>query len=195
MTATPDTGWLDRSFLDEAARIDRYGYINLPVDYGGCSYPGCTCGSASGPYPWTYTVGFHRIGQPELVMMGLPVIHVNCVSAAVYEAALFDDPMTIGPNARHRIHHKLTIALMPVPNKWLERDRTRMAAWFNHFGDDARPQVLQAVWADAAGRMPWEHDVPSPEFRQQPVLLEDPISFPTPPRNRPVGRTAKRRRR
>jgi hypothetical protein len=85
---------------------------------------------------------------------------------------------------------------MPVPDRWLERDPSRIAQWFSHFGYQRAPRLLQAVWADPSGMMPWEYDIRPAAFNQQPVLVEDPIRFPTPPRNnRQVGRTAKRRRR
>ena len=104
--------------------------------------------------------------------------------------------MEVGPHVRHHIHDDLTIALMPVPDKWLQRDPSRMAAWFGHFGDVQSPSVLQAVWADSDGMMPWEHTIRPACFSQQPVLLEDPIRFPSPPRdNRQLGRMPKRRKR
>ena len=70
------------------------------------------------------------------------------------------------------------VAIVDVPDRWVLADRSRMAAWFEHYGTDDLPVIQQVLWPDRFGYFP--NDVGSqPGFRKrQPLLRDHPLTYP-----------------
>jgi hypothetical protein len=186
-SARPDP--FDELRANTVARIEQYGYTMTVVGTGDCEVPGCTCGPA--PYPYAYSLGLVEHDQPELVMFGVPLSHVNTLARPVYEAIVAGRPLAAGREHRHELTSGAIISLVPVPDLWLRRDPGRVGGWLDVYASTHRrlPAFTQICWADAAGSMPWEPACDTAVAAIQPVLADDPLRYPRPPRN-----TARHRR-
>ena len=176
------------------ARIDglvsEYGYCVLPIGYGHCSEPGCTEGPS--PHPWTYTVGLVTLGQPELVIMGLDPWSNHEIIGSIVERRLAGDHLDVGHDLFVDVPPVRPVRLADVPEAWITHDPDRMAAWFgwNRRRHGTVPTVQQVLWADSCWRFPGHRD--HDRTVVQPVLADDPVSFPN-PANRESRRAARRR--
>jgi hypothetical protein len=187
MTAEPTPEFLDQLRADTIDRIERYGYTATVVGTGECSVPGCTCSPE--PYPYAYSLGLCEHGHPELVVFGLPLTHVNTVMKPVFEAVRDGSPLAIGREHRHDLGGGPVVSLLPVPDLWVQRDPGRIGGWFDVYRS-APPPFVQICWADRHGAMPWQPDCDREVSALQPILADDPLRYPRPPRN-----TARHRRR
>lgn len=183
MSARPIPEPLDDTVADLVAKIDEYGYAMVVVGTGECSEPGCTCGPS--PHPYAYSLGLVDIDHPELVTFGVPVGHVNVLMRPVFDAAERGRPLAIGRAHRHRIDGGPTISLVPVPELWLRRDPGRVGCWFGVYGGSPGPlpPFVQICWSDVTGAMPWEPGCDPGVAARQPILADDPLRIPRPPRN------------
>ena len=154
--------------------IARYGFVVQHIGYGPCSVPGCRCSTASAK-PWSYTAGLTSLGQPELVMLGPSVDVAHHLVHAVV-AARSDGEFGLGVGELDLCC--TDVRIVEVPNRWVLADRSRMSAWFKHYGTDRLPVIQQVLWPDRFGNFP--NDPGSqPGFRKrQPLLFDHPLSYP-----------------
>jgi hypothetical protein len=115
---------------------------------------------------FTYSVGlFHTLGQPEIVLMGLPIdvaqSLINDMGEAIrggrrFEAGKQYDDIAAG----------FPLAFVGVGEQHY-REYLGYARWFYHGSDFP---VLQCVWPDKAGRFPWEPEYDGRYLDVQPLL-------------------------
>jgi hypothetical protein len=189
MTAehTPDI--FDRLRRETMARIERHGYTAMVVGTGECSVPGCDCRPE--PYPYAYSLGFWAHGHAELVTFGLPLRAVNAVMDPILAALRAGRPLAIGQQHRHQLDGGPVVSLVAVPDLWVRRDPGRIGAWIDLYGPPL-PSFVQICWADRDGRLPWEHGCDPATAAAQPLLADDPLRYPKPPRHQ--GRHRRPRR-
>jgi hypothetical protein len=182
----------DRSLLDLSHAVMHHGFAVMPVGYGGCSVPGC-CSPAS-EIPWTYTIGRVDRDAPELVVLGLDPETAHFLTHLVDDLERAGTPLL--PGQTHALDDAL-IRLDEVPDQWLATDPHRMAAWMAYYGwrdQVVAPRVCQIVWSDEQGRFPDDEDCHA-DTAWQPLLAEDPVTYPRSGANRLERRRARRRRR
>jgi hypothetical protein len=139
--------------------IDRFGWAVL---HGG--------GNPGDPR-YSSTVGLTALGHPEVIVVGLPFEagekYLNLVGEAVRAGARF------APGAATTA---LTDARSPVVFLQVEDDpRTTVAEQF--YGSI---EVLQLVWPDSTGKLPWEEGHRNPPSAQ-PLLGTPPEAPSSPP--------------
>ena len=142
--------------------IDRFGWAVL---HGG--------GNPGDPR-YSSTVGLTALGHPEVIVMGLPFEagekYLNLVGEAVRAGARF------APGAATTA---LTDASSPVVFLEVHDDpRTTVAEQF--YGSI---EVLQLVWPDSTGKLPWEEGHRNPPAAQP--LLGTPPDAPSPVADEP----------
>ncbi len=191
MTPEPQPDIFEQLRRDTIGRIDQHGYTAIVVGTGDCAVPGCTCGPS--PCPYAYSLGFCEHGHPEIVTFGLTLSAVNAVMNPVFEAVRAGTPLAVGRQHRHEPYgrREKAISLVPVPDLWLRRDPGRIGAWIEIFGSPL-PEMVQVCWSDRRGRLPWESGCDPTVIAAQPLLADDPLRYPTPPRNRARHRTSPR---
>ena len=128
--------------------IDRFGWAVL---HGG---------GEPGDPRYSHTVGLTALGHPEVIVMGLPFEagekYLNLVGEAVRAGARFAPGVTTTA---------LTDASSPVVFLQVDDDpRTSVAAQLYD-----RVEVLQLVWPDSTGKLPWEEGHRNPPG-SQPLL-------------------------
>jgi hypothetical protein len=129
--------------------IDRFGWAVL---HGG--------GSSTEDPRFSHTAGLTAFGHPEVIVVGLPFEagekYLNLVGEAVRAGARF------GPGAETRA---LTDADSPVVFLGVA-DTSRLALVEQLYGP---VDVLQLVWPDSTGKLPWEEGHRNPP-QAQPLL-------------------------
>ncbi len=175
---TPDV--FEQVLLDTIGRIERFGYTAAVIGTGECSVPGCNCSAE--PYPYSYSLGFCDFDHPEVVSFGLTLQNVNELMNPVFEAVRAGAPLEVGQEHRHHLPCGAVISLVPVPDLWVRRDPGRIGGWLQLFGP-ALPEFVQICWADRDGNLPWEPDCDPAVAAAQPLLADDPLRYPKPPRN------------
>jgi hypothetical protein len=144
MTTTPSFTRFDRIFLEKSAEIERSGFAHINV------------AEPNGVYSYSYTLGFHRLGHPELIIAGMCQHHLSEAARFVFDAATGGSSLPIG-----RDHPILfdggSFVLDPIPDVWLTTAPNLVLMWWDHFGRTEVPALVQLVMADDAGRMPWEN--------------------------------------
>lgn len=181
MTAERLPDIFDRLRQDAIERIERHGYTAVVVGTGECAVPGCTCRPE--PHPYAYSLGFCTHDHPELVVFGLTLPAVNTVMDPVLAALRSGAPLAVGQQHRHQLLRGPVISLVPVPELWLRRDPGRIGAWLDLYGPPL-PSFVQICWADRNGHLPWDVNCDPAVAAAQPVLTDDPIRYPRPPRTR-----------
>jgi hypothetical protein len=177
---SPDD-WRDEWVDDMRSKVDEHGYGVVVVGTGECSFPGCTCEPEQ--YPYAYSIGMVEHGLPELVTFGVPLSHVNALMRPVFEAGHHGE-LEMGREARHRFGTGAPVALVPVPRLWVQRDPGRIGGWIDLYsGSRPIPDFVQVCWADRDDRMPWDTGSDPAAAALQPVLADDPLRYPRPPRN------------
>jgi hypothetical protein len=117
-------------------------------------------GPASGEPRLSYTVGLTTLGHPEVVTVGLPF------EAAEKFLNLVGESIRAGNRWEHgTTTHQFTDADSPVVFLRAE-DTGRLSAVAQLYG---RADVLQLVWPDSTGKLPWEEGHRNPP-RAQPLL-------------------------
>ncbi len=160
------------------------------VGFGCCSEPGCS--EARAPFPWSYTTGLVARGQPELVMMGGDVRTNHIVIGEIVDRRSTGHHLDVGADVFIDLHPVRPFRLVDAPDVWITHDPSRMARWFewNDRRHGALPRIQQVLRPDACWRFPGHPD--HRDAALQPVLADDPISFP-PPGSREQRRAARRR--
>jgi hypothetical protein len=141
-------GWTPEELLQEhLAAIERHGWSHQMVE-----------GDVTGP-PFAYTIGLTRQGgHPEVVVSGLP----SAVSCGVLHAVV--DRVVAG----ERLAAGAEVDVAGAPFRVLRvRRPQRLVVAQEVYGTPGHAGLvpgLQVVWADDAGRWPWE--VPWREARR-----------------------------
>jgi hypothetical protein len=174
-------------------KVRRHGFAVIAVGGGQCAVPGCPCADEIDE-PFAYTVGLSTKGLPELVITGL---EANLAGALLGQAARLMQLQ--GPPDDRATDQLGGIPVMyrDVPIQWLAHDPSRLAVWWDHASNEGRrdvvpPDLVQVVWGDAAGRFPGDPDCDPFLVEDQPVLADDPFSYPR-AASRAVRRDAARR--
>ena len=184
--------WAARERADLIERIDRHGYTAIVVGTGACSVPGCDCRPE--PYPYAYSLGFCEDDHAELVVFGLPLDAVGVVMDPIHAAVRRGRPVAVGDEHRHDLGNGPIVSLVPVPELWARRDPGRIGGWVDLFGPPL-PAMVQVCWADRHGCLPWESGCDPDVAARQPILADDPLRYPRPPRDRSRHRRRSGRRR
>lgn len=139
-------------------------------------------------YPeYAYSVGLPTLGQPEVLVLGLPAdvaqALINRVADLVDEGRRFADGDTV-----HDIADGFPVVFRAVP----AAQAAAHCKWIAWYHEGAPVEVLQLVYPDRAGRWPWEAGIDDAFAWQQPVLATAPVpawaADPAPP-----ARKARRR--
>lgn len=176
--ATPSfDAFASQYLLRLSADIVRHGFAFVPVGFGTCSAPGCECGTDDDS--WAYTVGLAEQGLPEIVVIGpAPAIGAELV-ARLLARHRQGDTVTVG---RPLVLDGVLVKLVEVPQAWLAHDLDRMAMWLGHYGPGRSnlrmPPIAQLVFADGDGHFPGEADCDPLVASCQPLLVDDPYSYP-----------------
>jgi len=167
---------IDRLRADTRALIDRFGFTKLMIGTGECSVPGCDCVAES--YPYAYTLGMCEHDSPEFVTFGVPSTHVASIVDPICNAVIDGVALPLGRECRIDLGGDgPLVSLVPVPDRWFEHDPDRIGSWHCLFRTRT-PSFVQICWGDEDDRMPWEPACNPAVVAVQPVLADDPISFP-----------------
>jgi hypothetical protein len=173
--------------LDIAAHIHRSGFMLIMVGSGACSVPGCDCEPSD--EQWSYSIGLVEQGLPELVITGLASAHALYAANFVYSEIQRGGPIVDGEVTWF---DGVPLRLDQVGDDWLDTDPGRMGQWIDHYAigrsELTLPAVRQIVWGDDAGRFPDDRGCDPLVRRFQPLLADDPYSFPSLPRGRAAGK-------
>ena len=160
--------------LAASIRRDRYTVV---TNGGVCGKPGCPCARSGGfgDEVWSFTIGRHEIGKPELVITGdLDAEEILWIMSRVTHEIDHHELLARARRGELLEFAPLRFRLDPVPPEWLDADPTRMQDWFEIYSAPGTrrdpPRLLQVVWSDANGAFPDEPGC-DPEVRQVQVLL------------------------
>ena len=173
------TDGFGQRMIDIAANIHRSGFMLIMVGSGKCSVPGRACEPSD--ECWSYSIGMVERGMPEVVVTGLADVHALYVANFVFDEFRAGRGMEVG---EVRWLGSAPLRLDDIDDAWLATDRDRMAQWFDHYGPGRSavqlPPVRQIVWGDAEGHFPDDPSCDPTVVARQPVLADDPLTFPTP---------------
>ena len=110
--------------------------------------------------PFSYTIGLHECGLPELLITGVEPPRGQLVLDAVAEYCVGAEAPAPGDVIELPDRRLLEVVEVAQPD-------AHMGLAVSIFGDGLR--ALQLVWADDAGRWPWSADF-NPGGRRHPVL-------------------------
>lgn len=110
--------------------------------------------------PYSYTIGLHQWGLPELVVTGEQPSRTAELLNNVARDAICGVPLT--PGTQFRVKSGLLIEVVDV-----DHPEAHLNYAFGVQGPGVR--ALQLVWADSHGRWPWSASF-RPGKRRQPVL-------------------------
>jgi len=168
-----------QQMLNIATNIHRCGFMLVMVGSGDCSVPGCECEPSD--ERWSYSIGMVERGMPEVVITGLADVHALYVANFVFDEFRAGRGMEVG---EVRWMGSAPLRLDDVDDEWLATDTNRMAHWLNHYcvgrTEIQMPPVRQIVWGDSDGYFPDDSRCDPTIAAWQPVLADDPVSFPTP---------------
>jgi hypothetical protein len=175
-----------------SASIRRDGFTVVTVG-GVCGKPGCPCANRDGfgDEVWSFTIGRHQIGQPELVITGdLDAEEITWIMSRVVHEIDHHSLLVRAEQGELLEFAPLRFRLDPVPPEWLDTDPARMQDWFEMYSVPGTrcdpPELLQVVWSDTEGAFPDDPEC-DPDVRQVQVLLaQHPRTFPT----RKLGRAS-----
>lgn len=173
----------DQRIAETIARIERFGFTTVTIGTGECDVPGCTHTQPE-PYTYAFSLGMIEHTLDEYVVFGLPAALVHHVLHAVCQVAIDEQPLAVGYEHRHSLPGGPIVTLLDVPDQWVQRDLHRVGSWLNVYGASTLPRFVQIFWADRNGHMPWDDGCDPHLPGAQPILADDPISIPKPPRNR-----------
>jgi Domain of unknown function (DUF4262) len=138
--------------------IDEYlSHLLDIIDKHGWAVQSVLGGEEPDEAPYSYTVGLTTLGDPEFVITGMParpaqqllnILGTEVKAGRRYHAnTLTSDPTeTAAP-----------VALIAVP------DPSPLLAALNFYGEI---EVLQVIWPDSSGRLPWVRGYPNPPEAQ-----------------------------
>jgi hypothetical protein len=117
--------------------------------------------------PYAYTVGFEtRFGFPEVVVFGLTAVAARGLLGLVAEFLAGGTEIPVGPVFAGLYDNGLRSALLPVD---LDLEGHRFATCTDWHGAGAY-RVVQLVWPDRAGWLPWESGFDERVSPAQPVI-------------------------
>ena len=139
------------------AQVEGAGWYNMHV------------GKENDAPPFSFTIGhFHKRNHPEIIVIGLPaqVSHELLNVAAVL---VNGGKKSLIPYKKYTdFTETLSVAFVPV-NVGNYGEYLGYANWY--YGSLPKPYpVLQMVWPDKEGKLPWEKDYDKRYFKLQPVL-------------------------
>ncbi len=177
MSNNTNNAMRNRQYISDC--IDGPGFAMFSVGYGECSVPGCRCEAET--EPWSYTIGRVELGQPEFVVLGLPPD--MAVALANWVHRRWDVRPSLAQRPA-RFPHGHLVRIDPVPSTWVTSDPNRMGQWFGYYEGMADlpgyPDVVQLVSADHYGRFPDDPRCNRFVVASQPLLAQDPLSYPSP---------------
>ncbi len=144
-----------------AALIRRHGWAAVGV---------------GGRPPFTYTIGLHASGRPEVVVLGLPAGTAHGILSEAVPLVLRGDLRhgTVTTDLGQGGYKAAFVALPPA-----EACRRHLVQAREFFGGDV--EALQLVWADRRNLLPWEEGyAPGLAGVQDAIvpLREDPFAGP-----------------
>ncbi len=179
MTTNPDD--YDQLKTATIERIERFGFTATIVGTGECAVPGCTCRPE--PHPYAYSIGMCEHDHDEYVVFGVPIGQTDDVLHATCRATIDGNPPSVGRAHRYTLPAGPVVSLVAVPDLWVRRDPGRVGSWINVY-DAPPPRFIQICWADRNGHMPWDPGCDPAVAAVQPVLDDDALRIPRPPRHR-----------
>jgi hypothetical protein len=134
----------------EADHVTYLNWVAEQVGKHGWAVP--VAEAADGPPPWAYSIGVWLTSRfAELIVCGAPAKNMTGIIDAI--ATRVADGLELEPGDVLTDICPARLALRPVDLSW------RMTSMFevsDEFYGYVRPPYLQVVWADRAGRFPWE---------------------------------------
>ncbi len=119
---------------------------------------------------WLYTVGLYQtFGHPELIVFGLPMAAGSMFEVVVDRIAEGHELPVDEPTDAFFVGS--TAVLRPVNLHWY-RPFVPLTTWF--YGS-SQPPMLQILWRDTQGRLPWEKGCERWTTRRQPLLYHDKV--------------------
>lgn len=139
-------------------------------------------GAHPGEVPWTYTIGNHEHGLPELVVFGLPrrlaEVLLTELSEDLRGGTLDPRPGALAVCPPLELTTLPLVRLGAVAPRW-GREMARLA--LHHYGAAAGVDVLQVVVPDGRGRPPSDPACSAWVRQEQPDLSRDgELAWPTP---------------
>jgi hypothetical protein len=110
--------------------------------------------------PFSYTVGLHECGLPELLVTGVDRPRALQLLNAVADYCVCEEPPVPGDEMELPDGVLLEVVEVAQPD-------AHLGMAINLYGGEVR--ALQLVWSDRRGRWPWSADF-NPGGRRQPVL-------------------------
>jgi Domain of unknown function (DUF4262) len=110
--------------------------------------------------PFSYTVGLHECGLPELLVTAVDPPRALQVLNAVADYCVCEEPPAPGDEIELPDGVVLEVVEVAQPD-------AHLGMAINMYGSEVR--ALQLVWSDRRGRWPWSADF-NPGGRRQPVL-------------------------
>lgn len=123
---------------------------------------------------YTYTIGHLLEGQPELVIVGLPDDRAQALFWLLHHVREHGTQLAVGPRATYETE-LADFCLLPVPPvHWtqLTGDLSGIPSYYRAIGRTGllAGGVLQVVWADGNGCLPWDQGADPALVEAQPVL-------------------------
>lgn len=148
-----DSDGIDRSGVAELIRAD----VLFNIAQTGWSAMG-VMGDSRGP-SYNYTIGLRDLkgGMPDLFSVGLPPqITQSFFTSIVDNFKTSERPWSHGEHPLGLVVGDLPMALVQVPSGFLGAHYMKAARM--HYQTSEFP-VLQLVWSDQRGRLPWDGDM------------------------------------
>lgn len=171
--------WDDRDRRN-ADTIQQFGWSSVGV-HGDGQTPG-----------WAYSIGmWHSLGHPEVAVFGFGSMAMMKVVNVVGDRVTQGKPFK--PNERRSdVIERYDVAIRPIQPKWY---KSFFGAAIDFYQVPPLP-MLQLIWPDRDGRLPWEPDADPAFAHLQPMLWLKPEDHPAgiwteydPKANWPFGTT------
>jgi hypothetical protein len=121
--------------------------------------------------PYAYTIGIEDgFGFPEIVVFGLKPVAAKGLIGLVVDVLRQEVEMPVGELFTGLLDHDLRAVLLPVDLERYGGLFTTAASWYG--GIEFR--VVQFVWPDRNGWMPWESGFDRQVLGAQPVIGDGP---------------------
>ena len=173
---------LDEHLFRVQAAIDRHGVFHM-----------CVLGDQFLP-DYQYTIGFVHLDHPELTMFGLAPDDGAAVLQHLFERVRAGERFEPAAEVDHLVFGR-PMRFLDVPSEHYTEPRCVLAGIPTYqahtTGVLPEPAALQVVWADPAGRFPWEPGVDPSVRRDQPVLARGDAPVRRPPLPRPIDNSCR----
>lgn len=122
---------------------------------------------------WSHSIGLDRFDHPELVVVGVTAESGAALIHWIVDLVRGGERPAVGRDQRYAFRG-VPIRLVPVPEQCRDHDNDLLRACGPQDPDATRtgrhPGALQVVWADGAGRFPWEAAFDADLTTVQPLL-------------------------